>query len=197
MGHTDARCHAADIEHYPGSDVMRHRRTGGYRGTQLRLGPSEPAQLSPSAHRRQFDYPDRPAWDRRARLHYPAVSRRRLARIYSIATAPDYLGRGVAAGLLDVAEACALAHNCMAMRLEIRKDNAPSQRLFLRYGYALFGSHDGYYEDGMDALRFEKSLTAHLRICASAPGAAAHGLLLAGPRFYLRRLLLDDGHESL
>jgi ribosomal protein S18 acetylase RimI-like enzyme len=86
-----------------------------------------------------------------------------LARIYSIATAPAFLGQGVAAGLLDAAEHCALAHNCMAVRLEIRKDNAPSQRLFLRHGYALFGTHDNYYEDGMDALRFEKSLAAHLR----------------------------------
>ena len=86
-----------------------------------------------------------------------------LARVYSIATAPDYLALGVAGGLLDAAEQLALAHNCMAVRLEIRKDNTPSQRLFLRRGYALYGTHDGYYEDGMDALRFEKSLAAHLR----------------------------------
>lgn len=86
-----------------------------------------------------------------------------LARIYSIATAPDSLGRGVAAGLLDAAEALALARNCVAMRLEIRRDNAASQQLFMRRGYALFGEHHGYYEDGMDALRLEKSLTARLR----------------------------------
>lgn len=86
-----------------------------------------------------------------------------LARIYSIATAPAHLGQGVAGGLLDAAEHLALAHNCMAVRLEIRKDNAPSQQLFLRHGYALFGTHERYYEDGMDALRFEKSLAAHLR----------------------------------
>lgn len=86
-----------------------------------------------------------------------------LARIYSIATAPACLGQGVAAGLLDAAEQCALAHNCLTLRLEIRKDNGPSQRLFLRHGYALFGTHEHYYEDGMDALRFEKSLGAHLR----------------------------------
>jgi ribosomal protein S18 acetylase RimI-like enzyme len=86
-----------------------------------------------------------------------------LARIYSIATAPAFLGQGVAGGLLDAAEQLALAHHCMAVRLEIRKDNTPSQQLFLRHGYALFGTHDGYYEDGMDALRFEKSLAAHLR----------------------------------
>jgi ribosomal protein S18 acetylase RimI-like enzyme len=86
-----------------------------------------------------------------------------LARIYSIATAPNYLGQGVAAGLLEAAEKLALAHYCAAIRLEIRQDNLPSQRLFLGHGYALFGTHDSYYEDGMDALRFEKSLAAQLR----------------------------------
>jgi ribosomal protein S18 acetylase RimI-like enzyme len=86
-----------------------------------------------------------------------------LARIYSIATAPDCMGQGVASALLAAAEQLALARNCVAMRLEIRKDNAASQQLFLRHGYALFGEHAAYYEDGMDALRFEKSLTARLR----------------------------------
>ena len=86
-----------------------------------------------------------------------------LARVYSIATAPGWLGKGVASGLLQAAEELALAHHCVAMRLEIRKDNVASQQLFLRHGYAVFGEHAGYYEDGMDALRFEKSLTARLR----------------------------------
>ncbi|WP_426176891.1 GNAT family N-acetyltransferase [Massilia sp. TWR1-2-2] len=86
-----------------------------------------------------------------------------LARVYSIATAPGWLGKGVASGLLRAAEELALSHNCVAMRLEIRKDNLASQQLFLRHGYAVFSEHAGYYEDGMDALRFEKSLTARLR----------------------------------
>jgi ribosomal protein S18 acetylase RimI-like enzyme len=86
-----------------------------------------------------------------------------LARIYSIATAPDCMGQGVARALLAAAEQLAVARNCVAMRLEIRKDNAASQQLFLRHGYAMFGEHAAYYEDGMDALRFEKSLTARLR----------------------------------
>ena len=86
-----------------------------------------------------------------------------LARVYSIATAPDWLGKGVASGLLRAAEELALAHSCVGMRLEIRKDNLASQQLFLRHGYSVFGEHAGYCEDGMDALRFEKSLTARLR----------------------------------
>ena len=86
-----------------------------------------------------------------------------LARIYSIATAPACMGQGVASALLAAAEQLALARSCVAMRLEIRRDNAASQQLFLRHGYAVFGEHAAYYEDGMDALRFEKSLTARLR----------------------------------
>ena len=85
-----------------------------------------------------------------------------LARVYSIATAPAWLGQGVARGLLKAAEDLAMAHHCVALRLEIRKDNLASQQLFLRHGYAVFGEHAGYYEDGMDALRLEKSLTARL-----------------------------------
>ncbi len=86
-----------------------------------------------------------------------------VARVYSIATAPDWLGQGVGLGLLHAAEELALALNCVVMRLEIRKDNPASQKLFLRNGYAVFGKHAAYYEDGMDALRLEKSLTARLR----------------------------------
>jgi ribosomal protein S18 acetylase RimI-like enzyme len=86
-----------------------------------------------------------------------------LARVYSIATGPAWLGQGVGSGLLRAAEELALVHNCVAMRLEIRKDNLASQQLFLSHGYAVFGEHTAYYEDGMDAVRLEKSLTARLR----------------------------------
>jgi len=86
-----------------------------------------------------------------------------LARVYSIATAPDCLGQGVARALLAAAETLALARNCVAMRLEIRQDNTASQQLFIRHGYTVFGEYAAYYEDGMDALRLEKSLTARLR----------------------------------
>lgn len=86
-----------------------------------------------------------------------------LARVYSIATAPGWHGRGIASALLRAAEALALARHCAAIRLEIRKDNASSRQLFLRHGYTVFGGHADYYEDGMDAVRLEKSLAARLR----------------------------------
>jgi ribosomal protein S18 acetylase RimI-like enzyme len=86
-----------------------------------------------------------------------------LARIYSIATAPGWLGQGVGGALLDAAEQLVLAHSCVAIRLEIRRDNQASLRLFLGRGYDMFGEHPAYYEDGMDALRLEKTLTRRLR----------------------------------
>lgn len=86
-----------------------------------------------------------------------------LARVYSIATHPHYLGQGVAAGLVMAAEQAALERNCATMRLEVRKDNDASLRLFQSRGYRGFGEHLAYYEDGMDAFRLEKSLTHHLR----------------------------------
>ncbi len=86
-----------------------------------------------------------------------------VARVYSIATHPRYLGQGVAAALLLTAEQAALTHGCVTMRLEIRHDNQASLRLFQSRGYAIFGEHQDYYEDGMAAHRLEKSLTRHLR----------------------------------
>jgi len=86
-----------------------------------------------------------------------------LARLYSIATHPDHLNQGVAAGLLMAAEQAALRHHCTTMRLEVRKDNQASLHLFQSRGYRLFGEHLAYYEDGVDAFRLEKSLTHYLR----------------------------------
>lgn len=83
-----------------------------------------------------------------------------IARVYSIATHPRHLGQGVAAALLLAAERAALACGCTSVRLEIRHDNTPSLRLFQGRGYAIFGRHARYYEDGMDAFRLEKSLAS-------------------------------------
>jgi hypothetical protein len=49
------------------------------------------------------------------------------------------------------------------MRLEIRRDNEASISLFRKMGYRQIGVQPGYYEDHMDALRFEKLLAPHLR----------------------------------
>lgn len=82
----------------------------------------------------------------------------RCARLYSIATHPLFLRRGVGMRLVRGAQGAAYAAGCSELRLEIRQDNLPSLRLFQQAGYHLFGQYQEYYEDGMGALRFRKIL---------------------------------------
>lgn len=85
-----------------------------------------------------------------------------MARLYSIATHPDHTQQNVGSRLLETAETAALERDCVSMRLEIRRDNIASLALFRRHGYRQFGEVFDYYEDHMDALRFEKRLVPHL-----------------------------------
>ncbi|MCC5809322.1 MAG: peptidase C39 family protein [Ectothiorhodospiraceae bacterium] len=85
-----------------------------------------------------------------------------LARIYSIATAPEFRGQRVAAGLVAAAEQAALDESAIEMRLEVREDNAASQALFESLQYRAFGVHAGYYEDAADAVRYHRYLGPHL-----------------------------------
>ena len=68
-------------------------------------------------------------------------------------------GRGVGRELLHAAERYARAHGCVALRLEVRYDNARAIALYEKLGYREFSRYPEYYADGATALRFEKSLT--------------------------------------
>jgi len=81
-----------------------------------------------------------------------------LARLYSFAVDPDFRGRGVGRRLLAAAEREARAHDCLYVRLEVRRDNAGAIALYKSVGYRAFGVYDDYYEDHMEALRLEKWL---------------------------------------
>jgi len=81
-----------------------------------------------------------------------------IARLYSIAVAEAARGRGVAKALLAAVEAAARAHGGARLRLEVRKDNAGAIALYERLGFHRFGEKRGFYEDGADAWRYEKSL---------------------------------------
>lgn len=89
------------------------------------------------------------------------------ARIYSIATHPQFLKRGIASRLVKGAQAVAVAKQCHEVRLEIRQDNHASVRMFQMLGYHPFGRYSNYYEDGMDAMRFRKSLLADTTVSTS------------------------------
>jgi [ribosomal protein S18]-alanine N-acetyltransferase len=82
----------------------------------------------------------------------------RIARLYSIAVAASARGAGVGLALLVAAERAAKVRGSTLLRLEVRKDNRAAQNLYERQGYRHFGTKDRYYEDGHDAMRFEKVL---------------------------------------
>jgi ribosomal protein S18 acetylase RimI-like enzyme len=87
---------------------------------------------------------------------YPPRSK--LARLYSIAVAPHITSRGIGPLLLAEAEAAATRRRRRAMRLEVHEHNTRAIGRYEKSGYRLFGRLHRYYEDGGDALRFDKPL---------------------------------------
>jgi ribosomal protein S18 acetylase RimI-like enzyme len=87
-----------------------------------------------------------------------------LARLYSIAVDAAARGRGLGRQLLAAAEAEAVKQGCVSMRSEVRRDNTASLTLFRSHGYQQFDELADYYEDHMDALRFERTLAPQLEL---------------------------------
>ncbi|MCI1710946.1 MAG: GNAT family N-acetyltransferase [Chiayiivirga sp.] len=81
----------------------------------------------------------------------------RRARLYSIALDPAWRGRGFGALLLADAEVQARRAGASAMRLEVRADNLAATALYEARGYRRIVFLPGYYEDGGDGWRYEKS----------------------------------------
>jgi len=82
----------------------------------------------------------------------------RVARLYSLAVAPKYTGRGIASALLATAETIARRRNCRSLRLEVHERNHSAINVYRRAGYHEFGRYHHYYQDRGHALRFEKQL---------------------------------------
>ncbi|HZR61374.1 MAG TPA: GNAT family N-acetyltransferase [Xanthobacteraceae bacterium] len=87
---------------------------------------------------------------------YPPRSKR--ARLYSIAVAPHRGGLGVGPLLLAAAERTAKRRGRRAMRLEVQEHNTRAIARYEKSGYRLVGRRHAYYDNGDDALRFEKPL---------------------------------------
>jgi ribosomal protein S18 acetylase RimI-like enzyme len=85
-----------------------------------------------------------------------------LARLYSYAVDPACQRRGVGQALVAASEALALERECITLRLEVRRDNPASIKLFEKLGYRYLEVVPDYYEDHAAALRFEKTLAPHL-----------------------------------
>ena len=77
----------------------------------------------------------------------------RSAHIPTIATHPDYQGRGLGSYLLLHLMMLGAQLGCTEATLEVRASNYPAQRLYLRHGFEVAGIRYHYYNDnGEDAL---------------------------------------------
>lgn len=97
---------------------------------------------------------------------YRAASK--TARLYSLVTDAKTRGRGVATTLLETVEAAARRRGVRRLCLEVRPDNVAAIKLYEKFGYRLARRIRGFYEDGQDALRFERALAVPARHSALA-----------------------------
>lgn len=84
--------------------------------------------------------------------------RRRAARIYSLAVAQAFAGRGIGRALIDAACTAAKHAGRDAATLEVRTDNHRAIDLYRRAGFVAVATVDDYYEDGEAALRMVRAL---------------------------------------
>lgn len=77
------------------------------------------------------------------------------AWIATIGVLPEYRGLGIATALLD---ACERRLHVDRVRLSVRHGNIPAIRLYEKSGYHRVGKWVAYYQDGSDAIVFEKNL---------------------------------------
>ena len=82
----------------------------------------------------------------------------RRGRLYTISIARAFQRRGIGRQLLAAAEESARRRGCRFMQLEVRGDDAGAIAFYESSGYARFGRRDRYYDNRIEALRFEKSL---------------------------------------
>jgi ribosomal-protein-alanine N-acetyltransferase len=87
-------------------------------------------------------------------------ARTSVARLYSLAVAPEARQRKVAQMLIEDAIDKAPARGASILRLETRFDNEAAQKLFEKTGFRTLGRVPNYYEDGAEAIRYERPLPA-------------------------------------
>lgn len=77
------------------------------------------------------------------------------ARLYSLATAPDSRGQGIASSLVRAGVQCAIKRGSDRLRLEVRASNLAAIRLYDCLGFRVVDQLPGYYSDGEAGLRME------------------------------------------
>ena len=81
------------------------------------------------------------------------------ARLYSIGVAAHAAGRGLGVALLHAGEQGARRRRACIMRLEVQPANCAAIARYEKSGYRRTDLLPGYYNDGTDALRYEKVLS--------------------------------------
>lgn len=81
-----------------------------------------------------------------------------VARLYSIAVASEHRVSGLGSMLLSAASHCARHAGCAVLRLESHVANASAHRLFDRHGFVEMARKAAYYQDGAQAICFQKEL---------------------------------------
>jgi ribosomal protein S18 acetylase RimI-like enzyme len=90
------------------------------------------------------------------------------ARLYSLGVTPEVTGRGIGIALLRAGEDAARKRKAPVIRLEVQPANRAAIARYEKSGYRATARLPGYYNDGSDALRYEKTLRQE-----KAPGRAA------------------------
>lgn len=85
--------------------------------------------------------------------------RNRTPRIYSLATDPQWRGRGIAARLVEQAVSECRRLKKEGLTLEVRQDAAAVIGLYERIGFVKLRSLPGYYEDGGDGWKMMMRLS--------------------------------------
>jgi ribosomal-protein-alanine N-acetyltransferase len=79
--------------------------------------------------------------------------------IQNIAVVRAHQGKGLGTTLLQALLEEAVRRQCAEVWLEVRTDNDPAQRLYIRHGFEPVGIRRGYYQPGNhDALIMRKAL---------------------------------------
>lgn len=105
------------------------------------------------------------------------IFKERSAWLCSLAIASGFRGRGWAKRLLSAAEYEARERRCRSMRLEVRADNHAAVLLYRRAGYVDRGRIVSFYEDGTDALYFDRTLSV---MSPRNPNYSGSNLILDG-----------------
>jgi ribosomal protein S18 acetylase RimI-like enzyme len=92
-------------------------------------------------------------------VHVLFRPRSKAARLYSIGVVAHAAGRGIGVALLQAGEQAARKRKAPIIRLEVQPGNRAAIARYEKSGYRQTGRLPGYYNDGSDALRYEKALS--------------------------------------